>query len=702
MKMILHTSPVQLSVAAVMLLCLLFPAVGMTREPDLPRVFIVHSYDRENLASDPQDTGLVQGFADQGFVDGETVVFERFFMDTKRLYQLPDQVEARGREALARIRDFKPDLVVTVDDNAARTVMLPLVDGDIPVVFTGINIRPEVYSKGREFMASRQHPGHNITGIYEKLHFATSLRVMEEIVPGLQKIVLIIDESLTGNAIRQQIEAEQLAEKSGILYTIRQVGRFDEYKQLIRWLNSDPETGAYYPVAIRLTDENGSVVPVREILQWTLGHVRKPGIAVNYEVCRMGVLGGVSVDFTAMGRQAGHKGGRILRGEPAGGIAVEDAARYALVFNTARARQLGLVIPPELLGAADQVYDRMALTVIPRPFHILIVQSNGKGVGDGTEMEAGLLAELEHNGFVEGDNLQVDRFYMQTRRLYRSHEQEQQQGREALAIVRQLDPDLVITLGDAAAEQVMLPLVDSQHTVLFGGIRVPPEVYNRSHRFMASRTWPGHNVSGVTGEFLYEKTLEAAQVAFPQAREIVLINSGDPLRQKYIDELLRKGSEACGRKCRLRSMHIETVATLEEFKQTVLKYNGDPAVDLISAVNPVGLIREDGTVNPLADTLNWLFSHQTKPGFTFSDDWVRYGYLMAAGFDFTATGRQLGRMAVRVLRGSDPADLPIERPAAVHLVVNLARARQLDIELPVEILEAAEKVYHVMETAKAH
>ena len=134
------------------LLCLLLSCSSIVYAADLPRIFIIHSYDPENFTSLPQDNGLIQGLTENGFVDNETVVIKRFFMDTKRTYIRPEQIEARGKEALAEIKAFKPDLVITVDDNAARTVMLPLVDSGIPVVFTGINSLPEAYNQRRRFM----------------------------------------------------------------------------------------------------------------------------------------------------------------------------------------------------------------------------------------------------------------------------------------------------------------------------------------------------------------------------------------------------------------------------------------------------------------------------------------------------------------------------------------------------------------------
>ncbi|HFQ90639.1 MAG TPA: hypothetical protein ENK27_11250, partial [Desulfobulbus sp.] len=122
-------------------LAAVFPA-GVCRAGRLPLVLVVHSYDPDNLASRPEDEGLVQGLARHGFVDGKTIDIRRFYMDTKRRYTSPEQIRARGREALKLVASLRPDVLVTMDDNAIRTVMMPLVDTDIPVVFSGMNNQP--------------------------------------------------------------------------------------------------------------------------------------------------------------------------------------------------------------------------------------------------------------------------------------------------------------------------------------------------------------------------------------------------------------------------------------------------------------------------------------------------------------------------------------------------------------------------------
>ncbi|MFP7754420.1 ABC transporter substrate-binding protein [Thermodesulfobacteriota bacterium B35] len=667
----------------------------------VPVVLVIHSYDPENLASEPEDKGLVAGLARHGYIDGRTVDIRRFYMDTKRRYTSPEQIRARGREALKLVAAMQPDVVVTMDDNAIRTVMMPLVDTEIPVVFSGMNNQPEFYNRAREFMRSRSQPGHNVTGVHERLYIDKSLQLMKEIVPGLRRVVFIVDDSPTGYAIKRQIQEELFANETDILYSIWQAGSFAQYRRFILRINSDPEIGAYYPVAVRLPAADGSMVTGEDLFRWTLRHGRKPGMAVNYVVSKMGILGGVSVNFVSMGGQVADRVARVLQGTPAGEISIEDTSDYAIVFNMARARQLGIAIPTDLLAAADQVFETMLPGTMLKRLHVLIIHSYGKGIGSGAVLERGILDELKKNGFFENRNISISRFYMETRQRYTTPEQIRVQGREALGAVKCLAPDVVVILDDPAVAEVLPSLVDGDTPVLFGGISVRPEIYNRARPFMISREKPGHNVTGVTEEVDYVRTLETAHEVVPAARRLVVVTSDtEPWLQMMSEEFVRE-VKLCTRECPITSIGVRHVATFAELQTLIRRLDADPAVDMIAVTGPLGLRNADGSVRPLADTLTWLFANQTKPGFTFFTDWVRYGYLVSAGIDLVASGHQLGRQLVRVLRGDDAGEIPVEKPAESYIAINLARARQLGIRVPVDILEAARLVYDRMEPERA-
>jgi len=319
------------------------------------RIFILHSYDYNNVCGRPQHEGVVAALNKAGLQEPDNLRIETYFMDTKRINNTEALIQEQARIALERIRSFDPHVVIILDDNAFRTVGLSLADTPTPVVFCGMNAQPETYHSQRAFMESRQRPGHNITGVYEKLHFADAIRVHVRLFPETRKVMILSDLSPTGRAVLKQIQIEMDREPFPCGYDMRVVKSWEEYKQAIFDANQDPEIGAIYPAALLLKDKQGNTYTAPEIFCWTVKHSTEPELAVNYAFAKMGFFGGATVDFHAMGEQAGSMAARIILGEDPANIPVEEARRYALVFNLDRARELGIRIPPDVLLAADEV-----------------------------------------------------------------------------------------------------------------------------------------------------------------------------------------------------------------------------------------------------------------------------------------------------------------------------------------------------------
>ena len=65
---------------------------------------------------------------------------------------------------------------------------------------------------------------------------------------------------------------------------------------------------------------------------------------------------------------------------------------------------------------------------------------------------------------------------------------------------------------------------------------------------------------------------------------------------------------------------------------------------------------------------------------------------MAYGPNLLDTYRQLGGMVGKVLRGTRPADLPVELPTKFELVINVQTAKALGLDVPTSILLRADEV----------
>jgi len=325
---------------------------GLPKAPH--RVFILHSYELNHVCGQPQYEGVVHALEQAGF-GGAEIDFGIYAMDTKHTNNTPELMAEQAGIALRKIEAFDPDVLVTLDDNAFRTVAIPLADTGLPIVFSGMNNQPERYNETAKWMNSRQAPGHNITGVYEKLHFVTAVKVQKRIQPSLERVRIFSDNSPTGKAIVRQIQSELKQDSIPADHDFFITDSWEEYQAAILAAN-DEAVDTLYPVALRLKDKNGKTHTAKDILTWTANNSTKPSIPLNFAFVKLGLFGGAGVDFNSMGRQAGMMVAKILGGTSPGDIPIEEAQRYALIFHLNRARELGIEIPDEMLLAADEVY----------------------------------------------------------------------------------------------------------------------------------------------------------------------------------------------------------------------------------------------------------------------------------------------------------------------------------------------------------
>jgi len=101
--------------------------------------------------------------------------------------------------------------------------------------------------------------------------------------------------------------------------------------------------------------------------------------------------------------------------------------------------------------------------------------------------------------------------------------------------------------------------------------------------------------------------------------------------------------------------------------------------------------------NPLVHThrkrIIKLVTRNQLPSMNPSRRFVSAGGLMYYGVSRTGLLQRMAGYVDKILKGANPADLPIERPTKFELVINLKTAKKLGITMPPEIMLQADRVF---------
>ena len=397
-----------------------------------------------------------------------------------------------------------------------------------------------------------------------------------------------------------------------------------------------------------------------------------------------------SADDAAMFRRAAVYVDKILKGAKPAELPIEQLTKLEFVINLKTAKQIGVTIPLDVFAKGDQNHSvrssefRAASAMRRKIFLWLLAtlllttsppadaQLPGKvfrigfldpstASGMAVLLEA-FRQELSKLGWIEGKNITIE---------YRFAEQKNERLPELAAeLVRQKVDLIVVTSGPPAlaakGATSTIPIVMTSTTDPVG------------EGLVASLARPGGNVTGLSGlaNELNTKRLEVLKDAVPRLSRVGLLGTSGSVQWKEIRPA------ALALKLKLEEIETQLDAKgLESFFKTAKQKQ-------VGAIMvPVGgrFRAERKRIIELAVKYRLAAIYPTK-------DYVDEGGLMSYGVNYTDQYQRAAVYVDKILKGTKPADLPVQQATKFEFVINLKAAKQIGLTIPPELLARANRV----------
>jgi ABC-type uncharacterized transport system substrate-binding protein len=198
---------------------------------------------------------------------------------------------------------------------------------------------------------------------------------------------------------------------------------------------------------------------------------------------------------------------------------------------------------------------------------------------------------------------------------------------------------------------------------------------------VASMNRPGGNVTGVSSldVEVAPKRLELAHELVPTATTIALLVKPTDPNSETLSKELAVAAPALG--VQLHVVHANTEREIDEAFATVAQVRAGALV-----------IGADAYFNSRFVQLGALTLRYAVPTIYQYRQFADAGGLMSYGTSLTDLYRQAGVYTGRVLKGENPADLPVQQATKIELIINLKTAKALGITLPLPLLGRADEV----------
>ena len=275
--------------------------------------------------------------------------------------------------------------------------------------------------------------------------------------------------------------------------------------------------------------------------------------------------------------------------------------------------------------------------------------------------------EMRKLGWIEGKNIAIAYRFAENKGTERVNEL-------ASDLVR-LHVDLIVASGagpSVAAKKLttVIPIVMANASDPVGA------------GLVTSLARPGGNVTGVASlsPELNTKRLEILKDTLPKLSRVGFLSA----RVGIADDLQLKELRPAARSLKLTLEEMETQADPTNLERT-LQIAKEKQVGAFMMQPNRQFFAERKRIVVLADKYQ-------LPAIYSQKEYIDEGGLMSYGTDFPDSYRRVAYYVDRILKGTKPADLPVEQAAKTEFIINLKTAKEIGLIIPVRVLERANQV----------
>jgi ABC-type uncharacterized transport system substrate-binding protein len=276
-----------------------------------------------------------------------------------------------------------------------------------------------------------------------------------------------------------------------------------------------------------------------------------------------------------------------------------------------------------------------------------------------------LRRRLRELGYVEGKNIVIE---------YRYAEGKVERIPDLAAELVRLKVDVIVTSG---GERTILAAKKASATIpiVFGAAADPV-----GSGLVSSLARPGGNITGLSqmSPDLDGKRLELLKEAFPKVARVAFL-----WQPGWRGNLALTDMEAAAKASGVKLLSLE-VRSLDDFDSAFARAKRDGAQALISTAG--------GIISTQQRQVLDFAAKNRLPAIYHYSEFVEAGGLMSYGPSQTDQWRRAADFVDRILKGTKPADIPVEQPTKFEFVINVKAAKQIGLTIPPKVVAQADRV----------